>query len=133
MTLPAYLTPAPRPIDGDITIHTTPGSWDYEIRLGTSGHIFINAAPLETTCLGILTALYDNNHLSMETAERVAFLCQSALADNKCPSCGGSGQVGAPWDPESCGACRGTGYSDQPEMTKDEYDAYVADVLTEEE
>ena len=166
MTLQAYITPAPRPIDGDIFIRPCDSpSWDYTIRLGDAGHIFINHDDLDNLILVLTTLLYDHDQISMKTAERVAFLCQSVLADSiprcdicgeteeaslmdwngetgnhyecegasKCGSCGGSGQVGAPWDPESCGACRGTGYSDQPVMTKDEYDAYVADVLTEEE
>jgi hypothetical protein len=91
--------------------------------------------PMATTLvIDLVTALYDNGTLSMEAAERLSFLCQSVLADrqDRCDYCGGSGQVGAPYDPQSCNACRGTGRSEVPQMTKDEYDALVADTMTEE-
>lgn len=52
----------------------------------------------------------------------------------RCTSCGGSGQVGIPADPESCNTCRGTGIAPVDEgLTKDEYDALVADTMTDGE
>ena len=52
----------------------------------------------------------------------------------RCHSCGGTGQVGIPADPESCNTCRGTGVAPvDPGLTKDEYDALVADTMTDGE
>lgn len=168
MNTQPYLTPNARPLDGDITIdHLNNSSWDYGIRLGNAGHLFLTATDANDLFHVLAKRLYDDDNLSMDTAEHVQFLCNSVLVDatfptcdicgqreedtpgmewngetglhvacektHRCISCGGSGQVGAPWDPESCGTCRGTGYSLDPGMTKDEYDQYVADVLTEKE
>jgi hypothetical protein len=88
-----------------------------------------------TLVVDLVTALYDNGTLDMATAERVAYLCQSVLADvPKCGSCGGSGQVGSPFDPESCNTCRGTGRlpADVADaMTREQFEAALDDAIAE--
>ena len=108
----------------------------YTTDLGGIASLSMNAEHANAYLLSIVEALYDNGDLAMATAERLTYLAQAVLADNEqvpCPSCNGSGQTGAPWDPESCTGCRGTGsIHPQAIMTRDEYDAFIADTQTEE-
>lgn len=84
-----YLSIRPRKII-DITVHplSLDLGWDYTLELGGAGSIVITTADLNTLLLAITTTLYDNDHLSMDTAERVAYLTGTILADPRCDHCG---------------------------------------------
>jgi hypothetical protein len=99
--------------------------------LNNEGDTILLPVPMALTLLIDLTnALYDNGALDMPTAERLETLARSVLADREaCGACGGSGQVGSPADPESCNTCRGTGRMQQPVMTREEYDAFLTDII----
>lgn len=87
--------------------------------------------------VALIEALYGRNELPMDVAETLVNRGNAVLVDAepiKCPSCNGYGQVGAPWDPETCGSCRGEGtVMARDLMTRDEYEALMADTQTEEE
>lgn len=112
-----------------------PDSRCYVTNLGGSV-LTATASQANAYLLTIVEALYDRGALDMATAERLAYLSGSVLSDRQtvaCPSCGGSGQVGPVYDPETCGSCRGEGtVTDTPSMSRDEYDAFMVDTQNEE-
>lgn len=80
-----YLTQAAAPID-KITIRPlTDTLWDYQLTLGNAAYLHITAKDADDLVLTLLTRLYDDDHLSMDTADRIAYLCQNVIADREMP------------------------------------------------
>lgn len=86
--------------------------WQYRFRFGGAGMLLTAAQTAETLLTDLATLLYEDNALTMETAERLQYLASAVIADSEvedCTNCGGSGQTGPAADPDSCNRCRGTG------------------------
>jgi hypothetical protein len=126
------------PLEMTYSVHhdTGTGPRPFITSLGQGTILTANAEQVNAYLVSIVEALYGQDALTMETAELLVNRGNAVLVDNepiKCPTCNGAGHVGAPWDLESCGSCRGTGMVNPREvMSKDEYDSLVADVFTEE-
>jgi hypothetical protein len=81
MTKP-YLSPRATPVE-EISIQrlTDPvNGWDFTIALSGS-HLHIGTDDLNAFALQIVTALFDENRLSMDVAEKVNYLSMCVLAD----------------------------------------------------
>lgn len=83
MNTPMYLNPTPQPFTSinikRITAHRT--GWDYQIILGDAGYLHLTAADANDLFHVLAKRLYDDNTLSMDTAEHVGYLCHVVMQD----------------------------------------------------
>lgn len=101
----------------NITYMTTDVSgYPYWIDLGQGGALTLTPDNARALLIALADTLYDHGHLTIETATQLAYVANATLADNepvvaddKCPNCNGHGDTGPAYDPDVCGACRGTG------------------------
>lgn len=92
--------------------------------------ISMNADNANAYLISIVEALYGQDALTMETAELLVNRGNAVLVDTetiKCPTCNGYGQTGAPWDPQSCTSCRGTGMVSAADVDHDGWTAIEID------
>ena len=83
MTKPIYLSPSPRPVTSiDIKRITDSNTgWDYQFVLGDAGYLHLTAADANDLFHVLAKRLYDDNTLSMDTAEHVGYLCHVVVQD----------------------------------------------------
>lgn len=78
-----YLSPRPGAVE-EITVtrlsDKITANWDFTISLSGS-HLHMESGDLNAFALQIVTALFDANRLSMETAEKINYLSMCVLAD----------------------------------------------------
>lgn len=89
----------------------------YMIDLGDTASLSLSPNDAQRLLIDLARLMYDNNDLTLKTADALHYLGYSAgenLRDRreKCPNCNGNGATGPDYDPDSCQACRGTGWKD---------------------
>ncbi len=81
---PMYLSITPAPVLNIEVNHLNRSphdSWEYQIKLGMAGYLHLSAKDTDDLFLVLCKRLYDDNNLSMETAERVNYMTMVALQD----------------------------------------------------
>lgn len=67
------------------TVNTTRDDWNHSIAFGYENRVYLSNEETNALFLSLATSLFDNGTITMDVADRVAYLMSAVLADREMP------------------------------------------------